>query len=76
MTWKRKLAFVGYLAVSLLLLGFGARYYCGDELMPYHLVAMGVPWESLSESVRFLFKEFMHGAGAGFLTTSLVGGLA
>jgi hypothetical protein len=71
MTRKRLVAFVGYLAVSLLLMAFGFRYYFGNELMSYHLVALGVPWESLPDSVRFLFGEFMHGVGAGFMTVSL-----
>ena len=71
MTRKRLVAFAGYLAASLLLMGFGIRYYFGNELMGYHLVALGVPWESLPDSVRLLFVEFMHGAGAGFITVSL-----
>lgn len=71
MTCKRRIAFVCYLAVCLLLTGFGVRYYFGHELMPYHLTALGVPWASLPESVRFLLIEFMHGVGAGFLVLGL-----
>lgn len=71
MTIKRKIAFGCYLAVSLLLLGFGVRYYFCNELMPYHLAGLAVPWETLPETVRFMFVEFMHGVGAGFITTAL-----
>lgn len=71
MSIQRKIAFCCYLAVSLLLFGFGFRYYFCNELMPYHLAGLGVPWETLPETVRFMFVEFMHGVGAGFMTTAL-----
>jgi len=71
MSLNNKIAFVCYLLVSLLLMGFGARYYFWNELMPYHLAGLAVPWESLPETVRFMFLEFMHGVGAGFMTISL-----
>ncbi|RWU03272.1 hypothetical protein DWB63_11750 [Pseudodesulfovibrio sp. S3] len=70
MTMKRRIAFVCYLGVSLLLMGFGIRYYFGGELMPYHLEAIGVPWETLPETLRFMFLLFMNGVGVGFICVS------
>jgi peptidoglycan/LPS O-acetylase OafA/YrhL len=70
MPMKRRVAFVCYLCVSLLLMGFGVRYYFGGQLMSYHLEAIGVPWESLPETVRFMFLLFMQGVGVGFICVS------
>lgn len=70
MSLKRKIAFAGYCVIALLLAGFGARYYWGGAVMPYHLQVLGVPWESLAEGVRFMFLGFMRAVGSGFLTAS------
>jgi peptidoglycan/LPS O-acetylase OafA/YrhL len=71
MKMQRKIAFFGYMVVSLLLTLFGVRYYFFNELMPYHLEALAVPWAELPGGVRFMLVEFMHGVGAGFLTLAV-----
>jgi len=48
----------------------GARMYFVDKLMPYHLDALGVPFESIPSGARFMLLSFMHGVGIGAMSTA------
>lgn len=70
MSVKRMIAFGCYCLIAVVLAGFGARYYWGGAVMPYHLQVLGVPWESLAGGVQMMFLGFMRAVGSGFLTAS------
>ena len=60
-------AFACYLAVSLAIAGVGLFYLLRDELMPYHLEALGTRWSELGPEYQLLFKSLLNGAGGAAL---------
>lgn len=63
MDLKMKSAFICYLLAIFILLGFGLSYLLKSEFMPYHSVAVGVPWSDVSHPFRILILGLMKTAG-------------
>jgi hypothetical protein len=64
---RRKIALVLYVLVALSSLVLGLTYFLRESFLPYHEVALGVPWLQLDEPTRILLLALMDVAGGGWL---------
>lgn len=48
------------------------RYGMADRFMPYHAIASGTTWESLSPGLQFVFLGLLKIAAAAFLAAGVV----
>ena len=71
---RRKVAFGGYLVIALAAVGVGLRYLLSSRIMPYHQLALGVPWDDLAPRERLLLLALLKGIGLCALVTGLVVG--
>lgn len=68
MTGRMKLSFACYFMALLVLAGFGVVYLLRPSFMPYHAVAVGMPWAQVPPPFQVLILALMKVAGTGFLT--------
>jgi hypothetical protein len=54
MSRRMKIAFGCHLLATLILATFGLIYLFRPEFMPYHAVAVGMPWAEVSPSFQVL----------------------
>ena len=71
MSTRDKIAFIIYFIGVLSLIVFGLLYLFCPTVMPYHLEAMGVPWEDLGKELQILLWALVKVAGAGFFVVGL-----
>ena len=72
MATNMKLSFLCYLAATLLLIAFGVVYTLRTEFMPYHSVAVGMPWAEVNPSFQLLILALMRVVGSSFLALGLL----
>lgn len=65
------ISFYGYICVAVLSFLLGMVYTLSPKIMPYHLQALGMRWESLSSEPRCMLVNFQRSVAAGFLTTGI-----
>ncbi len=65
------LSFIGYSLVALAGLAMGIMYTFADEIMPYHLDALGSSWEELNSGTQWMLLNYERSVAAGFITTSV-----
>lgn len=63
----QKVALVFYLLAAVPGLGGPLVYLTSSTLMPYHLVAIDVPWDELSPGTRLMFLTFLKLGAIGGL---------
>ena len=68
---RDKIAFVIYFLLALASIAFGVVYLFCSTIMPYHRVAIGIPWEQLSTGFQALLQGLIKVAAAGFLVTGI-----
>jgi hypothetical protein len=68
---RDKIAFGIYFLLALSSVAFGVVYLCCSTFMPYHRVAIGIPWEQLSSGLQALLQGLIKVAAAGFLVTGI-----
>ena len=66
MTTRMRISFSLYMLLALFSAGAGIVYLLTPTVMPYHLQAIGVPWNELGEGVRALL----------WVVVKLIGGLS
>jgi len=71
MNFKMKLSFVCYLLSIFILAAFGVSYLLRSEFMPYHSVAVGMPWSEVSPSFQILILALMKALGGMCLAVAL-----
>ena len=71
MNTRMKLAFCLYFLSNLLLAAFGLVYLFRGEFMPYHSVAVGMPWSGVSPNFQVLITALMRGFGGSMLVLAL-----
>ncbi len=67
MSTRMKIAFGCHLLAILIIAAFGVAYIVRPEFMPYHAVAVGLPWAAVDPSFRVLILALMRGAGGAAL---------
>jgi hypothetical protein len=75
MNKKTKIGFVFY---SLYVLGsavFGLIYLFTPQFMPYHEVAVGMPWSDVAPPLQILLLALIKGVGTGLICYSLLLGI-
>lgn len=65
---RMKLAFACYIIAMIVLAIFGVVYFLRPGFMPYHAVAVGMPWADVPPPFQVLILALMKVAGSGFLT--------
>jgi hypothetical protein len=68
---RDKIAFGIYFLLALSSVAFGVVYLFCSTIMPYHRVAIGIPWEQLSSGLQALLQGLIKVAAAGFLVTGI-----
>lgn len=63
MSTKMKIAFVCHLLATLIVAAFGVTYLFRPEFMPYHAVAVGMPWVGVAPSFQVLILALMKVIG-------------
>jgi len=63
MNTKMKIAFACYFSAGLLLAAFGVVYLFRAEFMPYHSVAVGMPWADVPPNFKILIVALMRAVG-------------
>ena len=71
MSTRMKLAFSLYFLSGLLLAAFGFVYLLRPEFMPYHSVAVGMPWSEVSPNFKILIIALMRAVGGTVLILAL-----
>ena len=72
MNTRRKIAFWCYAAAMLILAVFGIVYLFRPEFMPYHSVAVGMPWTAVDPSFQVLILALMRAVGGACLSLAVV----
>lgn len=72
MNVRMKLAFACYFVALLVLAGFGFVYLFRTSFMPYHAVAVGMPWGDVPSNFQVLILALMKVTGSGFLTIVII----
>ena len=72
MNTRRKIAFGCYAAAMLILAVFGIVYLFRPEFMPYHSVAVGLPWTAVDPSFQVLILARMRAVGGACLSLAVV----
>jgi hypothetical protein len=67
MSTKMKIAFVCHLLATLIVAGFGVTYLLRPEFMPYHAVAVGMPWAEVPQFFQVLILALMRVIGGACL---------
>jgi hypothetical protein len=67
MTTRMKIAFGCHLLATLIVAAFGVTYLFRPEFMPYHSVAVGMPWAEVAPSFQVLILGLMRVIGAACL---------
>lgn len=63
MTARLRVAFWSYLIALVGLAAFGVIYLVRPEFMPYHAVAVGMPWDAVSPPFQVLILALMKALG-------------
>ena len=71
MNTRMKIAFGCYCFSGLLLVGFGVVYLFRPEFMPYHSVAVGMPWADVPPNFQVLILALMKGVGGAAIALAL-----
>ena len=71
MSTRMKLAFSLYFLWSLLLAAFGFVYLLRPEFMPYHSVAVGMPWPEVPPKFQILIIALMRAVGGTIVALAL-----
>ncbi len=66
-----KIAFGCYFLAGLLLVGFGIVYLFRAEFMPYHSVAVGMPWADVPPNFQVLILALMKALGGTNIALAL-----
>ena len=69
---RMKAAFACHVLANLILMGFGFAYLLRSEFMPYHAVAVGMPWDELGTGVRVLILGLMRALGGACLAIAVL----
>ena len=67
MSNRMKLAFGCHLLAVLVLAAFAVTYLFRSEFMPYHAVAVGMPWADVATPFQVLILALMRAVGAACL---------
>lgn len=67
----KTIAFICYAIVGLLGFVFAYIYLFRSEFMPYHAVAVGLPWADVDAGMKVLIIALMRVSGGGWLATAL-----
>jgi hypothetical protein len=68
---RDKIAFGIYFLLALTSVAFGVAYLFCSTIMPYHRVAIGIPWEQLSSGLQAVLQGLIKVAAAGFLVIGI-----
>ena len=68
---RDKIAFGIYFLLALSSVAFGVVYLFCSTIIPYHRVAIGIPWEQLSSGLQALLQGLIKVTAAGFLVTGI-----
>lgn len=68
---RDKIAFGIYFLLALTSIAFGVVYLFCSTIMPYHRVAIGIPWEQLSTGMQAVLQGLIKVSAAGFLVTGI-----
>ncbi len=63
MSIKIQIAFWLYLAIVVPLAGWGVRFLLRDEFLPYHSVAVGMPWAEVPSNFQLLIMALIKLVG-------------
>jgi len=72
MSTRMKISFWCYALGSLIVTTFGIVYLVRPEFMPYHSVAVGMPWASVAPSFQVLILALMRAVGAACLALAIL----
>lgn len=72
MNTRMKFAVACYVVNGIIGVGMAARYWMADRYMPYHALASGTTWESLTPGLQYIVLSFLKVAAAGFLATGVL----
>ena len=67
MSAKMRVAFGCHVLAMLVLAAFGVTYLFRPEFMPYHAVAVGIPWAEVNPSFQVLILALMRAIGGACL---------
>ena len=67
MSTRMRIAFWSYLLATLTLTAFGVVYLVNPQFMPYHSVAVGMPWDAVAPSFQVLILALMRAVGGACL---------
>jgi hypothetical protein len=67
-----RIAFHCYLIVALVSLFTGSVYLLSEQIMPWHLGAIEVPWNALAPRYQVLLLAFLKLGGAGCFSLGVV----
>ena len=71
MALNYEIAFVLYLMVVTVLFVFGVVFLIRKEFMPYHAVAVGMPWSEVPEKFQILIRALLKFMGGTVITLSV-----
>jgi hypothetical protein len=69
---RMKAAFGCHLAAILIVIAFGFTYLFRTEFMPYHAVAVGVPWDQVNLSFQVLILGLMRAVGGACFAVAVL----
>jgi hypothetical protein len=72
MNTRMKAAFGCHLGAILIVIAFGFTYLFRTEFMPYHAVAVGVPWDQVSSSFQVLILGLMRAVGGACFAVAVL----
>jgi len=72
MNTRMKVAFWCYALGTLIVTAFGIVYLVRPEFMPYHSVAVGLPWTAVDPSFQVLILALMRAVGSACLALAIL----
>ena len=72
MSTRMKVAFWCYALGTLIVTAFGIVYLVRPEFMPYHSVAVGLPWAAVDPSFQVLILALMRAVGSACLALAIL----
>lgn len=72
MSTRMRIAFWCYLFGTLIVTAFGMVYLVKPDFMPYHSVAVGMPWTAVAPSFQVLILALMRAVGAACLAFAIL----
>lgn len=72
MNTRMKFAFGCHLLATLIVAAFGVTYLFRPEFMPYHSVAVGMPWAEVAPSFQVLILALMRVVGGTCLAVAVL----